>query len=280
MQEVCHCGIVGCLLSQLTMQQIAVSSGPYAGQKAFVHVRTPRVSLDRLPLELRNMVYGFCFLRGGPINIRSGVVDIPSRRCRHSQSSSKDSRRRSEGHADDSKDPIGGLNVLLINRQFGKEAKEFLYRGQTFVFGTRPDYILFMKSIGKSTRFLTHLNLRLSRCSRHVDCYNLLKNSPHLSTVNFALSSQYRGPITTHIDRQFEDMKEWLFHDNADQQTAPERLRKVSFEIGAHQSGVLDQQGDPLEAMTPDLRDGCLRRMQRHLEKHFGKTRTSARSSR
>jgi hypothetical protein len=78
-------------------------------------------------------------------------------------------------------------------------------------------------------------------------------------------------PVGKHIDEHYKSLVFYLAPTGATLEGALQRLDTVCFDIGPAQRTVLDRQGEPIKAMTPELNTWCRERVQGHLEKHFAK---------
>ena len=194
------------------------------------------------------MIYKHCLTRNYPIHVSRLGYDAATRKI------------------------WGGLNVLLINRQFGGEARGFLYRDHQFIFDAMSDFCRFMRTIRRSgAKFLTHITVRESGFSMQADCYTFLKAATTLKTYKVTFCFKHKGSISSHVDKHYADMKIWLLHGGVGLEGALERLRKVTFDIGASQQGVLDNRnGAVIKVITPELNRLCLQWIGRHLRMHFG----------
>lgn len=87
-------------------------------------------------------------------------------------------------------------------------------------------------------------------------------------------------PLSEHIDKHYQSLREYLCPPDKDLTEAWRRLNTVFFDIGSSQQrSVLDEKGEPLKAMTPELNEWCRRRVRKRLLDHFkpktvGRTKT------
>ena len=168
--------------------------------RGLAFVPSPRVSFDRLPLELRYRIFRVYFAKGqATYNNRNSIERNPFKR---------DSKGKCyKGYLGDTTKISGGLNLLLVNRQFGNEAKEFLYRDQHFVFEEMSHFKFFMQRSGPNVKHPSHITVRRNTQGRNANCHNQLKGAPNPRSFEVKLQSSFKAALSTHLDRQYEDFK-------------------------------------------------------------------------
>ena len=248
--------------------QITIASGPFAGLSAVVAMPESRVSLDKLPLELRHNVYKQLFYNKDPVRMsgkESSYGESWPRDVKCVRPTSRWSRvDRKFKHA----------ALLLTNRTFGREAAEFLYRCQDFVFDGMGDLSMWLKQIGANKQYLAHITMRKSAIKLQKQCYDLPgAGQVRLERLNLTLPFAFKGKLSEQMRKQFEDGRGFLLADGVDEGEALRRLSKIMFMVGSRQANVLDPRGNPIHWISPELNEYCKDMVAKHVKEYFRKKR-------
>lgn len=213
--------------------------------KAFVVVPAPSFPFEKLPAELRLIVYGMALGTGRTAHVSRYPASSEAR---------TGSRLRS---------------LLLSNRAICTEAREFLYSHLHFSFGAMNNFIVFMERIGDAKRFLTRLTIERSGTNLTTQAYQMLSQTARLRTLTITLPSYFKGTLKDHLNKHWESMKIFVFADAASQEESKRRLNIVTFRVGHEQKSVLGEDGQAIKLITPELNGYCKEFLGKKLEAHL-----------
>jgi len=160
--------------------------------------------------------------------------------------------------------------LLRVNRAVGSEATRVLWESQHFIIDSMASANCFLQGRQRSgRRYITRLTVTKSGPALATDFYKLLNVATRLRSLKVTLPSRFRMPLGEHIDSHYQSLVCYLAPTGADFEEATRRLDTVCFDIGPAQRTVLDDKGDPIKVMTPELNTWCRKRVRKHLLKHF-----------
>ena len=166
------------------------------------------------------------------------------------------------------------LSLLLVDRATSNEAQEFLYKKQHFVFAAMGDMTVFMERISKAKDFLTKITVDRSGTLMAAICYRQLTGAQSLQRFYICLSVNFKSTLQAHVDKHYEALGIYLLAHGADEAESLTRLEKITFTVGASQSGVTNVSGKPIRPITPEMNGSCRRQIRGLLRKHFMKEET------
>jgi len=235
------------------MYQQIIASGPWAGAKALVFVPAPRFPFQKLPVELREMIYD-------EVAGTKGTISIGETQSRY---------QRSQYRYDDR---AKWTALLFTNRAISREARKSFYVHKHFVFNGMQKFITFMRQIGDARRFLTKLTVKRSSMRLlHEGFTQLLHTRARLQSFTFNLPTDFKGTLVEHINESWKTLGIYLLGDSADLTESLERLDRIVFAAGSRQ-GVTRRSGAPIGSITPDIKDLCKRRLRKRLLVHHEAT--------
>lgn len=99
------------------------------------------------------------------------------------------------------------------------------------------------------------------------DFYKLLSVASRLRCFTITLPSKVCMPLGEHIDKHHESLLGYLAPKGVDRAEALRRLDTVCFDIGPAQRSVLNNKGEAIKVMTPELNVWCRDRVRGKLLK-------------
>jgi hypothetical protein len=129
--------------------------------KAVVAMPDPRVTLDTLPIELRQTIYRLVFTTSKPVRITNAIGDraivkqtAQDKLFGDMKSWNLQQRLSDPTYARPSscQGPYTVAGLLLASRAFNREASEFLYHCQDFVFDSMKYLLDWLSRIGNNVK--------------------------------------------------------------------------------------------------------------------------------
>jgi len=136
------------------------------------------------------------------------------------------------------------------------------------------DMTVFMERIGKAKEFLTKITIDRSGTLIAAKFNRQLIGAQRLQRFSICLSVNFKGTLQAHIDNHYEALGIYLLAHGADEAESLTRLKKITFTVGASQSGVTNVSGKPIRLITPEMNESCRRQIRGLLRKHFVKKET------
>lgn len=115
---------------------------------------------ERLPPELRNLVYGFVLVADTPVRIGRKRRYRPGRREEFALKSTIEiPRKRSDSTKSVPFLPKNALSVLRLNKALHREASPILYSGNTFIFTNHPTFRQFAGEAKRALPYVERIRL-------------------------------------------------------------------------------------------------------------------------
>lgn len=209
---------------------------------------TPYFPFERLLPELRQTVYKLVFTNKDPFFLGNSVI--------------------AKYHADRSHNLLKWTSLLRVNRAIGSEAKEVLWQSQHFIVDSMASAIHFLEGPQHGGRkYITRLTVKKSGPGLALDFYLLLTGATRLRCLTITLPSKTRMSLSEHIDKHYRTLICYLAPKGVDRGEVLRRLDTVCFDIGPAQRSVLDDKGESIKVMTPELNSWCRDRIRGKLLK-------------
>lgn len=229
-------------MTMLTPKQFEITNGPHKGKKAITFEPTTYFPFERLLPELRREVYKLVFANHSAINLSNHRIPVPR----------------------------NWTALLRVNHAIGSEAKEVLWQSQHFIVDSMAHATEFLEDAQRDgRRYITRLTITKTGPVIATKFYRLLQAALRLRHLTVRLPSNVRMPLTEHIDKHYQSLRYYLCPPNGDLTEALRRLDTVSFDIGSCQRSVLDEKGEPIKVMTPELNEWCKIRVRKRLLDHY-----------
>ncbi|KAF2772245.1 hypothetical protein EJ03DRAFT_348633 [Teratosphaeria nubilosa] len=213
-----------------TLQPAVIDSGPYAGAKALIILPTKTFPFQKLPAELREMVY----------EIVLSNDTKTSKKC----------------------------SILRTSREIFCEARPFLFRRE-FNFSSMQQSNSFLRQIRPNLQFITKITVLKSGTNALRECYQQLIGAARLKNFSVCLPANFKGTIAEHIAKHWEALRIYLLANGSDEEESKRRLQKISFMVGRSQTSVTTNKGVVLRFITPDTNAQCRKKIETYIERHF-----------
>lgn len=236
-------------------RQVMITGGPYAGLKAIVLAPAAKFPFEKLPAELRQIIYDLVLNSHGATRIKTRNEHRGVRLLRCSFDTSSPTF-------------VKPLSLLCVSRAVSNEAKEFLYKPD-FVFTTMSDLIWFLERIGKAKRHLISVTVERSGHNLTGQCCRLLSEAVKLRHFMVTFPSTFQGTMLQHMRKHWDHIQIFCLANHADLTASIERSKVVDYRVGPGQTSLVDRNGAPVRSITPAMNTWCKRYTRRELENHF-----------
>ncbi|KAI6794222.1 hypothetical protein KC363_g4889 [Hortaea werneckii] len=247
-----------------------IEHGQHAGLKAVVLAPTTTFPFERLPAELRQMVYERLFCRHCTVKFRAFIGHEQNEIWHHSnEDRPPQPRKRERGGPNLHRPEPRCMSLLMTSKPIYTEASPFLYNGHNFFFQNMNHFNSFVQELGTSARFLTSAlvaksGTRLTEC-----CYTLLNQLDSLQNITITLPAVPTERLPVHIEKQWEHAKLFLLSAGVDEKESIRRLDLITFRVGPTQRNVLGSDGKVIKVITAELNEACKKYLKMKIDRHF-----------
>ncbi|RMX82765.1 hypothetical protein D0869_05812 [Hortaea werneckii] len=256
--------------SAFRLEPTMIESGRYTGLQAIVLTPTTTFPFEKLPPELRQMVYERVFCRSCTMDSTAHTSGMENAKWKHSSKIHCQQPTKRQGVALDSTRPeLRCMSLLLTNRLIYTEARPFLYNGHDFVFHSMKQFNSFVPQLGTSARFLKSALIIKGGVTLSKRCYTLLNGLERLQKVTVTLPAVPTDHISVHVEKQWEHIKLFVYGEGVDEEESKRRVGLISFRVGPMQGNVLGSDRNVIREIRAGMNEACRRRLRRRVNSHF-----------
>lgn len=247
-----------------------IESGQYKGLQAIVLTPMTTFPFEKLPPELRQMVYERVFCRSCTMDSTAHTTGMENAKWNHSSKIHCQQPTKKQGVTLDWPRPeLRCMSLLLTNRLIYTEARPFLYNGHDFVFHSMKQFNSFVPQLGTSARFLKSALIIKGGVTLSKRCYTLLNGLERLQKITVTLPAVPTDHISVHVEKQWEHIKLFVLREGVDEEESRRRLGLISFRVGPMQGNILGSDGNVIREITAGMNEACRRRLRRRINRHF-----------
>ncbi|KAI7559905.1 hypothetical protein D0869_13407 [Hortaea werneckii] len=257
-------------LSAFRLEPIMIEHGQYKGLKAVVLAPTTTFPFEKLPPELRQMVYERVFCRSCTTTVSAGkeIGELNWQRSSNNHTTGQLAKRQGVHPLLPRPEPRF-MSLLMTNKLIYTEARPFLYDGHDFDFYSMALFNSFVQKLGTSARFLKSALVAKGGVTRTARCYTLLNQLEKLQNITVTFPVRPVDHFFAHVEKHWEHAKLFLLSAGVDEEESKRRLGLITFRVGPTQRNVLGSDGKVIKVITAEMNEVCKRYLMKKIKRHF-----------
>lgn len=247
-----------------------IEHGKYKGLKAVVLASTTTFPFERLPVELRQMIYEFLFCRGCTTKVFSGreMGVLSWQHSSNNHNTRQLVKRQGVDHLLTRPEPRF-MSLLMTNKLIYTEARPFLYDGHDFDFYSMQLFNSFVQRLGTSACLLKSAFVAKGGVTRTGRCYELLNKLASLQNITVTFPVRPTDHLFAHAEKHWEHARLFLLSAGVDEKECTRRLDLITFRVGPAQRNVLGSDGKVIKGITAELNEQCKSYLRKKVHRHF-----------